>query len=135
MEIKKNPLYTQITKGYQWNKLTAYGNPIPQKGVAKKYRAFLLITCSGIQGVTENEILITCNLSNGRNYPNLLEDELKIELIRDKDKNPDGIGFHFRYALASKEDTQKVLNLINKHNPKLLPDWRISDILELYPVK
>lgn len=132
MEMKRNPLYMQITKGLQWNNYTSYDSPIPQKSVAKKYRAYLLIACSGINGITENEILITCSLSSGRNYPNLLEDELKIELIRYKDNNPDGIGTHFRYSLASKEDAEKVLNLINKNNPKLLPDWQILEVLELY---
>ncbi|WP_392558741.1 hypothetical protein [Orbus mooreae] len=133
--MKNNPLYRQIVEGYTWNNYISYDSPIPQKSVAKKYRAYLLIACSGIYGITENEILRTCSLSSGRNYATDIERELKITLHRYKDSNPDGIGSHFRYALTSKEDTEKVLHLINKNNPKLLTDNQLADILELYPLK
>lgn len=133
--MNKNPLYMQIVNSDYWLNYSSYDSPIFQKGVAKKYKAFLLIACAGEQGITENEILFNCRLSSGRNYPNLLEDELKIELVRYKDKNPDGIGDHFRYALANREDAQKVIELINKHNPKLIPDWQAINIIDLYPDK
>ncbi|RKS84677.1 hypothetical protein DES39_1889 [Orbus hercynius] len=133
--MKSNPLYRQIVEGYNWNNYVSYDSPIPQKSVAKKYRAYLLIACSGAYGTTENHVLFNCSLSSGRNYASQLERELKITLHRYKDSNCDGIGAHFRYALTSKEDAEKVLNLINKNNPKLLLDYQIANILELYPKK
>lgn len=135
LSMNKNPLYMQIVNSDYWLNYSSYDSPIFQKGVAKKYKAFLLIACAGEQGITENEILFNCRLSSGRNYPNLLEDELKIELVRYKDKNPDGIGSHFRYALANKEDAQKVINLILSYEHNLLSEWDINQILELYPDK
>lgn len=133
--MKINPLYREIVKGLDWNSYASYDSPIPQKMAPKKYRAFLLVACAGTYGITENEILFNCSLSSGRNYPNLIEDALKITLHRYKDGNPDGIGSHFRYALTSQEDAEKVLQLINKNNPKLLSDYQISEILEIYPKK
>lgn len=133
--MKINPLYREIVKGLDWNNYTSYDSPIPQKMVAKKYRAYLLIACSGTYGITENHILLNCSLSSGRNYATEIERELKITLHRYKDGNPDGIGSHFRYALTSQEDAEKVLQLINKNNPKLLSDYQISEILEIYPKK
>lgn len=133
--MKINPLYRKIVKGLDWNNYTSYDSPIPQKMVAKKYRAFLVIACAGAYGTTENDMWFNCHLSSSRNYATELDRELKITLHRYKDGNPDGIGSHFRYALTSQEDAEKVLQLINKNNPKLLSDYQISEILEIYPKK
>ncbi len=45
---------------------------------------------TGINGFTENEILIHCRLSSGRNYPNELERLLNIELERIDEPKPQG---------------------------------------------
>jgi len=41
----------------------------------------------------------------------------------------------YRYYLTSKEDTQKVINLILSYQPCLLSDWDINRILDQYPNK
>ncbi|WP_176700579.1 hypothetical protein [Gilliamella sp. App4-10] len=49
--------------------------------------------------------------------------------------NTDGIGSHYRYYLANKEDAQKVVNLILSYENSLLTESDISQILALYPSK
>lgn len=85
-----------------------------RKRTPKKHRARLYMLGTGINGFTENEILIHCRLSSGRNYPNELERLLNIELERIDEPNPDGIGSHYRYRIRSQKDAQKVINLINQ---------------------
>lgn len=135
MVIKQNPLYSKIVKGLDWNLDTSNHSQSDYKKLPKKPRAYLLIVCTGDNGITENEILRTCRLSSGRNYCSELERKLNITLIRTDERNTDGIGSHYRYYLANKEDAQKVINLILSYEHSLLSDWDINQILELYPDK
>lgn len=106
------------------------------KQIPKAIRAYEQILKSP-QGITENEILFRCHLSSGRNYPTKLERELGIILYRVKEQNPDGIGGHLRYRIISREDAEKVAQLINnkRHQHKLPPldPVILSNILALYP--
>ena len=56
-------------------------------------------------------------------------------LKRMDEPNTDGIGSHYRYYLANKEDAQKVVNLILSYENSLLTESDISQILALYPSK
>jgi|GEM_PF-1161799 len=86
----------------------------PAPGRQTKTERALLVMVSTPKGVTENDILRSCGLSSGRNYPNLLERETGIALERIPEPNPDGIGSHYRYRLCSLEDAQKAIGAINK---------------------
>ncbi|WP_275076537.1 hypothetical protein [Providencia rettgeri] len=112
---------------------------ILSKNPPKKHRARLYMLGTGINGFTENEILIHCRLSSGRNYPNELERLLNIELERIDEPNPDGIGSHYRYRFKTAQDAQKVINLINKRaeqgNYQSLDKALVNNILSLYPTK
>ncbi len=103
--------------------------------VIRAYEAIL----KSPQGITENEILYRCHLSSGRNYPTKLERTLQITLHRTKELNPDGIGDHFRYRIISKEDAEKVAQLINlkktQHKLPPLDPATLDNILALYPSK
>ncbi|MEZ2895186.1 hypothetical protein [Providencia rettgeri] len=109
------------------------------KRTPKKHRARLYMLGTGINGFTENEILIHCRLSSGRNYPNELERLLNIELERIDEPNPDGIGSHYRYRFKTAQDAQKVINLINERaeqgNYQTLDKAHVNNILSLYPTK
>ncbi|MEQ5221148.1 hypothetical protein ABN242_03745 [Providencia alcalifaciens] len=109
------------------------------KNPPKKHRARLYMLGTGINGFTENEILIHCRLSSGRNYPNELERLLNIELERIDEPNPDGIGSHYRYRFKTAQDAQKVINLINERaeqgNYQTLDKALVNNILSLYPTK
>ncbi|WP_392564730.1 hypothetical protein RHO13_04795 [Orbus wheelerorum] len=133
--MKRNLLYREIVKGLDWKLDTSNHSQSDYKKLPKKPRAYLLIACTGNNGITENEILTVCRLSSGRNYCSELERKLNITLKRVDESNTDGIGSHFRYYLASKEDTQKVINLILSYQPCLLSDWDITRILDQYPNK
>ncbi len=113
--------------------------PILSKNPPKKHRARLYMLGTGINGFTENEILIHCRLSSGRNYPNELERLLNIELERIDEPNPDGIGSHYRYRFKTAQDVQKVINLINKRaeqgNYQSINKTLVNNILSLYPTK
>lgn len=135
MVIKQNTLYREIVKGLDLKLDTSNHSQSDYKKLPKKTRAYLLIACSGNNGITENEILQNCRLSSGRNYCSELERKLNISLYRTDERNTDGIGSHYRYYLASKEDAQKVINLILSYAPSLLNEWNINQILELYPDK
>ncbi|MDF7670131.1 hypothetical protein PT276_02740 [Orbaceae bacterium ESL0721] len=130
--MKENPLYRQIVEGLGWSLDNANHSQSDHKKLPKKPRAYLLIVCSGENGITENEILWICKLSSGRNYCSELERKLHITLRRVDEPNTDGIGSHFRYYLASKEDAQKVINLILTYDPLLLREVDISRILACY---
>lgn len=112
---------------------------ILSKNPPKKHRARLYMLGTGINGFTENEILIHCRLSSGRNYPNELERLLNIKLERIDEPNPDGIGSHYRYRFKTAQDAQKVINLVNKRaaegNYQLLDNVLVNNILSLYPTK
>lgn len=114
-------------------------SPILPKNSPKKHRARLYMLGTGINGFTENEILIHCRLSSGRNYPNELERLLNIELERIDEPNPDGIGSHYRYRFKTAQDVQKVINLINKRaeqgNYQSINKALVNNILSLYPTK
>lgn len=135
MVIKQNPLYCRIIEGMNWKLDASNDSQSDYKKLPKKPRAYLLIVCSGCNGITENEILRLCRLSSGRNYASELERKLNITLKRTDEANTDGIGSHYRYYLTSKEDAQKVINLILTYETTLLSEWDISQILELYPQK
>lgn len=131
MEKKNHP--SQVASQ---NNVTA---SILPKNPPKKHRARLYMLGTGINGFTENEILIHCRLSSGRNYPNELERLLNIELERIDEPNPDGIGSHYRYRFKTAQDAQKVINLINERaeqgNYQTLDKALESNILSLYPTK
>lgn len=131
MEKKNHP--SQVASQ---NNVTA---SILSKNPPKKHRARLYMLGTGINGFTENEILIHCRLSSGRNYPNELERLLNIELERIDEPNPDGIGSHYRYRFKTAQDAQKVINLINKRaehgNYQSLDKALVNNILSLYPTK
>lgn len=128
-----NPLYSRIVEGCNWNDSTFNNSSTIQKRLPKKCRAYLLIACSGMNGITENEILLNCRLSSGRNYASDLERLLNIKLSRHNEANPDGIGGHFRYFLTNREDTQKVIELIIRYDKELISNYYINQILDQYP--
>lgn len=103
----------------------------------KKHRDRVYMLRTGVEGWTENDILRYCRLSSGRNYASELERELDIRLERIEEKNPDGIGGHFRYRFAGRYDVLRVIQLvnhlaaINEHHG--LSQQDISEILNLYP--
>ncbi|MEH5013185.1 hypothetical protein [Phytobacter diazotrophicus] len=107
------------------------------KRTPKKHRARVYMLHAGAEGWTENDILRYCRLSSGRNYCSELERELSITLERIEEKNPDGIGSHFRYRFAGRYDVLKVIQFvnhmaaINQHSGLSAQD--ITDILNLYP--
>jgi len=106
------------------------------KRTPKKHRAFTYIASSGINGVTENEILFQCRLSSGRNYVNEIERQTGVNFERLDEKNPDGIGSHFRYRLTCSKDAAQVIRLINykakEGNYPGLSQVQVNDILSLY---
>lgn len=107
------------------------------KPAPKKHRARLYMLRTGINGFTENEILYYCRLSSGRNYATELERRCAIRLERLEERNPDGIGSHYRYRLKSRDDAQRVINLINARATTAgyqpLSKSEMNDILSLYP--
>ena len=109
---------------------------INMKQIPKVIRAYEIILSSP-QGITENDILFRCRLSSGRNYPTKLERVLGIMLHRAKELNPDGIGDHLRYQITSREDAEKVAQLINlKRSKYSLPPLDLAilnNVLALYP--
>jgi len=107
------------------------------KPAPKKHRARCYMMRTGVEGWTENDILRYCRLSSGRNYATELERQLNISLERIDEKNPDGIGSHFRYRFISRGDVLRVIQLVN-HNASIggyrgLSQTEINDILSLYP--
>lgn len=133
--IKDNPLYREIVEGLNWNPSASNHSQSRYKNLPKKPRAYLLIACSGCNGITENEMLRAIRLSSSRNYVSELERKLHIRFNRVDEKNPDGIGSHYRYYLTCREDVQKVVNLILTYESTLLSEWDINQILALYPDK
>lgn len=103
----------------------------------KKHRARCYMMRTGIEGWTENDILKFARLSSGRNYATELERLLNIRLERIDERNPDNIGSHFRYRLASRHDVLLVIQLVNYNalynGHQQLTKNEISDILYLYP--
>ena len=107
------------------------------KPAPKKHRARVYMLKTGVNGWTENDILKYCSLSSGRNYASELERSLDIQLERIDEKNPDGIGSHFRYRFVSCADVLRVIQLVN-HNAAAggyhgLSRGDIANILTLYP--
>ncbi|WP_168393204.1 hypothetical protein [Erwinia amylovora] len=107
------------------------------KPAPKKHRARIYMMRTGVNGFTENEILRYCRLSSGRNYFSEIERSLDIRLERIDEKNPDGIGSHFRYRFICRADVMRVIQLVN-HNAAAggyrgLSQQEINDILTLYP--
>lgn len=84
----------------------------PKSTQPKKERAYLYIL-SHPEGVTENEILRNVGLSSGRNYPTELERLHGAHFKRIREPNPDGIGAHYRYKIASKKAAEAILKAIN----------------------
>ncbi|GKW32806.1 hypothetical protein PEC730217_15860 [Pectobacterium carotovorum subsp. carotovorum] len=105
--------------------------------VPKKHRARVFMLRSGAGGFTENDILRHCRLSSGRNYATELERLLDIQLERIDEPNADGIGSHYRYRFAKRDDIFRVIRLVNNnadingHQP--LTQQEINYILNLYP--
>lgn len=114
------------------NSASHHTKPAPKKHRARRYMLF-----SGVNGFTENEILRYCRLSSGRNYPTELERALNITLERQDEKNPDGIGSHYRYRIMSRLDALRVIDLMKYHASvggySGLTKEEVRDILDLYP--
>ncbi|WP_228723085.1 hypothetical protein [Limnobaculum xujianqingii] len=108
-----------------------------KQGTPKKHRARLYMLRTGVNGFTENEILYYCRLSSGRNYASELERRCAIHLERIDERNPDGIGSHYRYRFACRDDVQRVISLVNARATTsgypALTLGEINDILSLYP--
>lgn len=113
--------------------------PSITKRTPKKHRARLYMLGSGINGFTENEILIHCRLSSGRNYATEIERHLNIKLERIDEPNPDGISSHYRYRLKTAQDAKKVINLVNNcahyGGYKGISRSESELILSLYPIE
>ncbi|MEI7245133.1 hypothetical protein WCT80_00875 [Pectobacterium carotovorum] len=111
--------------------------PVRIRPVPKKHRARVFMLRSGAGGFTENDILRHCRLSSGRNYATELERLLDIQLERIDEPNTDGIGRHYRYRFAKRDDISRVIRLVNTnadingHQP--LTQQEINHILTLYP--
>jgi hypothetical protein len=107
------------------------------KPAPKKHRARAYMLKTGVNGWTENDILKYCRLSSGRNYASELERRLDIHLERIDEKNPDGIGSHFRYRIMSRLDALRVIDLMKYHASvggySGLTKEEVRDILDLYP--
>jgi hypothetical protein len=132
MEMKNRPLQA-ANQGADISDITPAR---PVKPAPKKHRARQYMLHSGVNGFTENELLRYCCLSSGRNYASELERTLDIRLERIDEKNPDGIGSHFRYRFTCRGDVLRVLQLM-KHNARAggytgLTESEVSDILSLY---
>ncbi|MGM1189325.1 hypothetical protein [Serratia liquefaciens] len=114
------------------NTATPANKPAP-----KKHRARVYMMRTGIEGWTENDILRYCHLSSGRNYASELERRLDINLERLEEKNPDGIGGHFRYRFTCRADVLLVIQLVNSNASAGgycgLSRQEVNDILTLYP--
>jgi hypothetical protein len=134
MEMKNRPVQQAASQKVG----TSDNSAIPTiKPAPKKHRARVYMLKTGINGCTENEILRYCRLSSGRNYFSELERRLDICLERIDEKNPDGIGSHFRYRFVNRADVLRVIQLVN-HNASVggycgLSQQEVNDILTLYP--
>lgn len=110
--------------------------PHKTKCPPKKHRAYLQILRAGSKGITENEILRTCRLSSGRNYPTELERKLGIVFKREKEPNPDGDGAHTRYTITNRCDAHKVIVHMNENAQRggysPLNKAEIQNLLALY---
>jgi hypothetical protein len=111
--------------------------PTYAKAMPKKHRARLFMLRSGHVGFTENEILLYCRLSSARNYATELERALNITLERLDEKNPDGIGSHYRYRITNRCDAQLIISLVNarakQQGHPQVSQHEINRILNLYP--
>lgn len=133
MEMKNRPLQA-ANQGADISDVTPARHVKP---APKKHRARQYMLHSGVNGFTENELLRYCRLSSGRNYASELERTLDIRLERIDEKNPDGIGSHFRYRITCRADVMHVIQLVN-HNAAAggytgLSQHEVNDILSLYP--
>ncbi|WP_419793020.1 hypothetical protein ACN09C_06955 [Serratia fonticola] len=134
MEMKNRPVQQAANQMVG----TSDNSAIPTiKPAPKKHRARCYMLFSGVNGFTENEILRYCRLSSARNYATELERRLNITLERLDEKNPDGIGSHFRYRFVSRADVLRVIQLVN-HNAAAggyhgLSQSDVANILTLYP--
>ncbi|MFL4422748.1 hypothetical protein QTO20_18435 [Serratia marcescens] len=134
MEMKNRPVQQAANQKVG----TSDNSAIPTiKPAPKKHRARVYMLKTGVNGWTENDILKYCRLSSGRNYASELERSLNIQLERIDEKNPDGIGSHFRYRFVSCADVLRVIRLVN-HNAAAggyngLSQNDIANILTLYP--
>jgi len=79
----------------------------------KKERTLMLLLRSPF-GLTENHVLRDIRISNARNYFTEAERKLSISLGRIELENPDGIGDHYKYWIACRDDAMKIATLINQ---------------------
>ncbi|GKV79965.1 hypothetical protein [Pectobacterium versatile] len=133
MEKKNRPLQAVSQKG----NVSDHTASISIKPVPKKHRARVFMLRSGAGGFTENDILRHCRLSSGRNYATELERLLDIQLERIDEPNADGIGSHYRYRFAKRDDISLVIRLVNNNadinGHQQLTQQEINHILSLYP--
>ncbi|WP_313611673.1 hypothetical protein [Pantoea piersonii] len=112
MEKKNRPLQAANQEADAPDITPAVRHTQPAKRTPKKHRARVYMLSSGIEGFTENDILRYCRLSSGRNYVSEIERELDIRLERIDEKNPDGIGSHYRYRFTGRADVLRVISLM-----------------------
>ncbi|ERK08608.1 hypothetical protein L581_0714 [Serratia fonticola AU-AP2C] len=134
MEMKNRPVQQAASQKVG----TSDNSAIPTiKPAPKKHRARAYMLKTGVNGWTENDILKYCRLSSGRNYASELERRLDIQLERIDERNPDGIGSHFRYRIVNRLDALKVIDLMKYHASvggySGLTKEEVRDILDLYP--
>ncbi|EOY5422356.1 hypothetical protein ACP6O2_002524 [Cronobacter dublinensis] len=137
MENKNRPLQAAMSGIRTSDIKPAVNCTQAPKRTPKKHRARVYMLRAGANGWTENEILFVCRLSSGRNYGSELERLLGIQLARQEEANPDGIGAHLRYRIASRHDAAKIIVLVNRNASAAgyapLTASEVNDILNLYP--
>ncbi|XES85350.1 hypothetical protein ACBV55_05645 [Franconibacter pulveris] len=137
MENKNRPLQAAMSGIRTSDIKPATNYAQAPKRIPKKHRARVYMLRTGGNGWTENDILSACRLSSGRNYASELERLLDIQLERMEEKNPDGIGAHLRYRIASRHDAAQIIALVNQNASTAgyvpLTASEVKDILNLYP--
>ncbi|MEN6842968.1 hypothetical protein ABFB97_26795 [Klebsiella pneumoniae] len=138
MKKKNRPEKQAANSDIRTSDITPTTSPVQvPKRTPKKHRARVYMLRTGFEGWTENDILLYCRLSSGRNYASEIERRLNIQLERIDEKNPGGIGSHLRYRFTGRGDVLKVIQLVNSNAAAGgyygLSKQDIADILNLYP--
>ncbi|WP_386693107.1 MULTISPECIES: hypothetical protein [unclassified Lonepinella] len=59
-----------------------------------------------LQGVSEREMIMSINLTSGRNEVNELERLLDVKFLREWEKTADGTGQYYRYSIPNRETAE-----------------------------
>ncbi|WP_439243772.1 hypothetical protein [Lonepinella sp. BR2474] len=65
------------------------------------------------EGISEREIMISENITSGRNEVNKLEPLLDIKFKREWENTADGYGQYYRYSIPNREVAQKLIKYVN----------------------